>query len=107
MSSNLLSLYRALFTLSDGMMRTVAHHYNDDKGKGKLQLSLVKDSRFLETKKPTWHAAVFNDGSNIADEQHYLTDDELFGWIKARFPKLDLEKKMRNDMLEEVRKAKR
>lgn len=78
-----LVIYETLHGPKDGYFGTLL--YNDDFKKdfnGRLQL--VYDTRFREF--PVWQLAEFEGYSGTATKMTELRRDEIYGYLKARFP---------------------
>ena len=96
MTDALIAAYKRNFNPVDGTLHSGAHHTENGT---KLQLSLLRDARFKESVRPVFHATVFRGAESTASEMVNLKDNELAGWLKARFPKLDWRQGMRQELI--------
>jgi hypothetical protein len=95
--TELLSMYRRFFGPGDEEFEIVLDH----KGEGNLwwRLDLLKDSRYKETEKATWVYQEWADIGAWSSFKAYLKDDEVFGFLKAKYPELDVKLELKMDLI--------
>jgi len=84
-----LVIYEILHGPSEGYFSTLL--YDDDFKKGFMgRLQLCYDLRVGP--RPFWQLVEFQNPSGLATQTTELTRDEVYGYLKARFPKKDWRK---------------
>ena len=89
-----LTIFEILLGPSEGYFVTL---WYDEK----WRLDLLYDLRFAKT--PVWEYKSFN-GSHIAKENIVLKKDEIYGFLKAKFPDKDWKKIIKQEVKERTLK---
>lgn len=77
-----LTIYETLLGPSDGYFSTLLYNSDFDKDTD-ARLQLVFDSRLM--KRPRWEFIAFGEG-NSPVEHIVIEKNEIYGWLKARYP---------------------